>query len=687
MADLKFDRLIGTTLFEVDTVHGDLPPQITARPFDAIVGNPPWTFVAHASKHSKRKAGDDENVRPRRSPDQEFLWVAARLAGDSGRIGMIMKATPFFARDQHAVNARQALLRKLKPAALVNLSALRKEELFPDATGPALLFFARCSLVEQGDRLLVGSIPWTPDFRRNGVFHVGPEEFRTLPLARVLQTPAMLKAWTFGTARDGWLIEKLERTLPTLDQVLTRAGILALKARGQGFQVEGDLNEPPKHYYDLKELTPSSYSPFRTDESRLVVFEHPTLHRPREASIFRGPLLVCPKASFRNAAEPGRYSATVIRRDMLYTESFYGISFANHDATWANIISAILNSSMATFQFAFGGGGWGFERPTVEPKDLLSLRVPDLALGDSTLLESVIHAEQAASGDPNNPRLLEALDRAVFALYALERDEKVIVRDSVNRAKLFLFEGRAQRAVFIRPPSPEALTFYATETVSVVNAYLRARGKRHLEALVYPEQARGSLVNGGPLGITAVRFAIVTGAPSDQPIINQGDDAELNRVTALIRGQVNVHIPPYLNERRQLRIYDADDLFVLKPSEARYWTRTAGSVSERTIRCGKPNCACATDDKARHGPCFSHTQAVEGKTRSRFLNAGQAALARQQVEAGREFRQQVDTYWEACEQWSDSQLDVPSQASSGEAKKKGSKRTSKATSSGKSKRS
>jgi hypothetical protein len=112
-----------------------------------------------------------------------------------------------------------------------------------------------------------------------------------------------------------------------------------------------------------------------------------------------------------------------------------------------------------------------------------------------------------------------------------------------------------------------------------------------------------------------------------------------------------------------------------------------GSVSQRTIRCGKPNCACANDDQARHGPYFSLTQAVEGKTRSRFLTAEQAALAQQQVEAGREFRQQVDTYWEACEQWSDSQLDVPAQGSSSEAQKGGSKRTPRATSSGKSKRS
>jgi uncharacterized protein DUF6788 len=111
-----------------------------------------------------------------------------------------------------------------------------------------------------------------------------------------------------------------------------------------------------------------------------------------------------------------------------------------------------------------------------------------------------------------------------------------------------------------------------------------------------------------------------------------------------------------------------------------------GSLSERTIKCGKPGCACAQDPKARHGPYHSLTQAVEGKTRSRFLTAEQAPLARQQIDAGRKFRAQVDAYWEACEEWADGQL-ADGAASSEEVKKRGSKRTSRRTSSRKSKRS
>ena len=112
-----------------------------------------------------------------------------------------------------------------------------------------------------------------------------------------------------------------------------------------------------------------------------------------------------------------------------------------------------------------------------------------------------------------------------------------------------------------------------------------------------------------------------------------------------------------------------------------------GSVSERSIRCGKAGCACHKDRKARHGPYVSLTQAIAGKTRSRFLTAEQAAVAQQQIAAGRKFRQQLDTDWVACEEWADAQLELLPDASSREAKKGGSKRTSPTKSSGKSKRS
>lgn len=98
-----------------------------------------------------------------------------------------------------------------------------------------------------------------------------------------------------------------------------------------------------------------------------------------------------------------------------------------------------------------------------------------------------------------------------------------------------------------------------------------------------------------------------------------------------------------------------------------------GSVGERWIKCGKERCACARDEGARHGPYFSLTRSQDGRTRSRRLTAEQAERVREQLAAGRAFREQVEAFWQACEDWADAELE-PETAR--RAEKRGSRRSS-----------
>lgn len=113
-----------------------------------------------------------------------------------------------------------------------------------------------------------------------------------------------------------------------------------------------------------------------------------------------------------------------------------------------------------------------------------------------------------------------------------------------------------------------------------------------------------------------------------------------------------------------------------------------GSVSERYVKCNRTGCPCGDRPEARHGPYYSLSRVVKGRTQSRWLDAEQAQQVRQQIEAGQQFRKYVETYWQACERWADAELDAASAASEVEAAKKGaSKRRSKPKSSPRSKRS
>ena len=123
-----------------------------------------------------------------------------------------------------------------------------------------------------------------------------------------------------------------------------------------------------------------------------------------------------------------------------------------------------------------------------------------------------------------------------------------------------------------------------------------------------------------------------------------------------------------------------DDTRAIPPSVRHLATEIAeprpmrrGSLSERFVKCSKPDCPCGEQAPARHGPYFSITRGVEGRTRSRFIPSDKVALVRQQIDSGRRFREQIEAYWQACERWADAQLE---EAPAEEAQKGGSKKPS-----------
>lgn len=82
-----------------------------------------------------------------------------------------------------------------------------------------------------------------------------------------------------------------------------------------------------------------------------------------------------------------------------------------------------------------------------------------------------------------------------------------------------------------------------------------------------------------------------------------------------------------------------------------------GSIAERYVKCSKKGCPCNEQAELRHGPYYSLTRAVEGRTRSRLLGAEEAQVASRQIEAGRLFRIQLGAFWEACERWADREIE------------------------------
>ena len=85
-----------------------------------------------------------------------------------------------------------------------------------------------------------------------------------------------------------------------------------------------------------------------------------------------------------------------------------------------------------------------------------------------------------------------------------------------------------------------------------------------------------------------------------------------------------------------------------------------GSLVPRFRKCGKPSCHCAKEGAKGHGPSFSLTHAVDGKTITNVIPAGPAVdRTREQLDEYHRFRQLAQQLISVSERICDHQLRHP----------------------------
>ena len=591
--DLKFEPLIGRTLFRADSLGSGLPREIAGRMpkrhFDAVVGNPPWKLEpADSGRMSSPDAGLYTEL-PHRDPDLEFLRLANDITAGEGRVGMVVRATPFFSRSSMTLKARNELIDSHKPCALINLSHLRNEGLFPDSTAPAIVFFSRCESMPKNDACLVGSIPWSPDFARTGIFQLDSSAVHTVSVTHACSKPWALKSLALGTIRDNWLLDRWERTFPTLEEVLDELGVLQGVRRGvrrgQRFG-RGTRRESPHKYSYYFELTPETYTPFRLDAGGLKRFSELNLHFSTNRSIFGGPLVVCPRfIDLPSGGNTGRYSVSIYDHTVRSDSNFFGIPCAGGSQYMDRGLSAILNSIISTYQLIFKASRLGVDRSEVRYQDLFSMRVPPLhsiIANSSSQFSDLTVAEEHAARNPNDADCLRALDEEAYKLYDLRGEERTVIEEGMDQYRQHL-GSRALRSQAVQPPSYDTVCAYGRQVAETINAYLRTLGRRHLEATVYPHTLAEGRISSRVQGLAVVRLAMVAGPPSSTGIVRDGADSDLERLPQILRDEIGATSSPYLHERGNLRLYDQEEAFIVKPIETRYWTRTAALNDADTI--------------------------------------------------------------------------------------------------------
>ncbi len=263
-------------------------------------------------------------------------------------------------------------------------------------------------------------------------------------------------------------------------------------------------------------------------------------------------------------------------QDQIVFSGYYGISLARAPKDLGYRLNAILNSELAAYLMFFLSSLLGWERGLIEIRDWLQLPLPPTILQRDAngawaaildrerWLRTHWKRDSDTSGDDAIHRVKRELDDHISRLYELSDQEKVLMADTLRYTITPFLQGNVHRAAtMLERPTREKLHDYAFRLCHQMNGILKQAGM----------QLDATVIFGGQLGLNACRFAWRQGGggPRISVMNAEGIRDVLNQMSIDLRATVAER----LYVQQDLRVYDDQAFWVIKPSQARLWSETA----------------------------------------------------------------------------------------------------------------
>ncbi|MHB1527549.1 MAG: HsdM family class I SAM-dependent methyltransferase [Candidatus Dormibacteria bacterium] len=415
---MRLPALRSRSLIHSDFFHEDLP--FSRESMDVVVGNPPWQsrFSPAATQYHESRA----SVVGDRQVAQLFVYRSSELLRSGGRLAMVGPAKGWVHnRSGPNMGFRRWLFGTMNADTVIDLASFRAR-LFAGATAPAAII----SLQKPGTGELDPSKPGhmvsvaTPHptrvGRAFGTATAARRNVRLVPALRITEDPTLINVSLWGSERDQRLIQRLRQSWPSLRQVARERHWTI----GEGLKVgvKGRLLHDASAFRSLRIVSPGEVG-FLTvsDGVRRYLERDAVLFLPKEAqSLFEQPHIVIPGAPVGGR----RVRAGFTSEPLLFTHACAGIAAADDDALL--LVTAILNSTLASYYLFLTSSVWGKEREDVDSGEMKSL---PLALSQRAV-ERLRRDWPTLLGLSPTARQ-QQVDEFVHDLYGLSTSERTLV--------------------------------------------------------------------------------------------------------------------------------------------------------------------------------------------------------------------------------------------------------------------
>jgi hypothetical protein len=350
----------------------------------------------------------------------------------------------------------------------------------------------------------------------------------------------------WGTPRDYELIKRLSRQ-SNLGAICEKNGWID----GEGFIVGNrryeDLSLFGKPYVDVRKL-----QRFTMDEESLPPLDETRFIRSRtkKSEIFKGPHLLIKQSPKAGVG----LIAALLKNDAVFRHSILGIHGKEKDLNQLALCCSVINTKIALYYEMLTSRRWLVERDEFEKEEIMNLPMPKNILDQN--IDCVFLKDLS-----KNPKANEIVNELVANWFDIDETEMILINDTIDFT-LDYFR-RKDNSTAVTPVDETMLEDYSDIFCTVLNKSFSSQKKVFVGTIFLGES---------PLRVVSARLV----DESEGAVIKtRGQEHKLKDILNKLDKILIEERSPSIYIRRNLRRYSGHAIYIIKPNQRRYWTKSA----------------------------------------------------------------------------------------------------------------
>lgn len=534
--ELSFPRLLENNLIASDFFDKD--KSFNNKRYDVIVGNPPWqSNITGKTKEYLKKAnrviGDKQIA-------QAFSIKCSELCKQNGIICLLMPSKGLlFNRSEKSRAYRENLFSDNNVLAMINLSVYRKF-LFDHASGPAAAIIYTPKKEEISQPIIYCTPKPTYTIEDVRKFSIDPTDICRIP-RDIIDDDRIWKIAMWGAPRDLELIAKMQSTFAPMVSFIEENHMTT----AEGFK-RGNRKTQCHDFEGLPLVDAKTFKPYYVSSSELktVDFDDFECIVKNAREIFAAPHLII-KQSHKN----GTFLSEVLDYDAVFNHSLLGV---HGGMNMLKYLSVLIGSRVFSYYHILTNRKWLVERDELEAGDIWQTPIPKPS--DEEISEACDIFDELVI----LPSKKQKAEKFARHMYRLKEYENYQIDDVIDY--VYDYFKNKQHSVSFEQPSIDAYKLYYHSIKEVLtNTFGTSVG------------LSGDLCFGNaPLSVLVLNI----GRQSDKGLNVITSNDRLNEILSSLDSSL-VDNKQMVFVRRNLRIYQQDKIYIVKPCQRKYWTYSA----------------------------------------------------------------------------------------------------------------